>query len=315
MIYSYPIIGRFGLGHGLLAWARSIVWANKVGAKPIAPNWVQPRIGPILRNERDKRLYFLLFGSGNQIGGVQRLRLLAGAPRFSAQGDIATISHLHDDFPMPDMLPPDGGIMMFANSPSRNEDKFFHQISGNSDLIRTELLAMTRARYRPPVAVRPHIALHVRGGDFGMAQSAEQLRSGVHNLRLPNQWYAQILAGFRKMLGEDVDAIIYSDCTDADLVDLLLLPNVSRAPRQQSITDLLSMGQAAALISSGSGFSRWGSFLGQVPRICFPGQRGVRVIGASSSDDASDWEPECETPLDIPAAFSELAAQRLGMKS
>lgn len=313
MIYSYPIIGRFGLGHGLLAWARSIVWARSNGATPIAPNWVQPRLGPILRNERDKRLYFLLFGRGNQIGGLRRLQLLANAPRVSAQGEISTIAGLPDDFPLPDFLPTDGGIMLFANSPSRNEDKFFYQISGHSELIRAELMAMTRARYRPAMVVKPHVALHVRGGDFGIAQSAEQLRSGRHNLRLPNQWYAQMLAGLRNALGEQVEAIIYSDCPDSELADLLAQPNVRRAPRQQSVTDLLAMGQAGILISSGSGFSRWGSFLGQVPRICFPGQRGVRVLGAPPIDGADDWEPEYETPLDISAAFLKLAAQRLGI--
>jgi hypothetical protein len=50
-----------------------------------------------------------------------------------------------------------------------------------------------------------------------------------------------------------------------------------RAPFQQSVTDLLDMGQGVALIASGSGFSLWGAFLGSVPRIAHPGQSIVPI--------------------------------------
>jgi hypothetical protein len=70
--------------------------------------------------------------------------------------------------------------------------------------------------------------------------------------------------------------IVYSDGTAEQLAKLLALPNVTRAAKQESVTDLLCMTKSAALVASGSGFSLWSSFLGQVPTIYYPGRKRVQ---------------------------------------
>jgi hypothetical protein len=311
--YGYADVGRFGLGHGLLAWARCIIWCHDNGATAIAPNWIRPRVGPILRNERDKRLYFMLFSRGEQLSGLKRLKLLLGAPRISAQGPPDAVSALPDTVPMPDGALAAGHIMVFANSPSQNEAKFFHQIYGRHDLVRVALIKMTKPRHRPRPLDYPHVAIHVRGGDFGLAATPDLLKSGQHNLRLPESWYVEILQGLREKLGRSLPAIVYSDCLDEELSLILGLADVARAPRQQSITDMLSMSEATVMISSGSGFSRWGAYLGQVPRVCYPGQRSVRVLFADGSNgNAVELEPEAESPSEISCNFVAEVARRIG---
>ncbi len=296
-LYGYADVGRFGLGHGLLAWGRCVVWCHDRGEPVIAPRWLRLRVGPYLRRERDKRFYFRPFRTGRQVGGLRRARLLALAQKLSAETEL----------PEAGWVPARDTVVVFRNSPADNERKHFHEIVGASAVVREALCEMTRPRFIPPPPREPQIAIHVRGGDFSSPGSIDVLKSGRHNHRLPITWYIEMLTGLRKMLDVEMPGVVYSDCMDGELAQLLTLARVTRSPYREAITDMLAMSDARVLISSGSGFSRWGSYLGQVPRLCFPGQRTVRTLQASG---AIDLEPECETAADIGAAFCQCIIQR-----
>ena len=51
-----------GLGSRLFAWANSVVFSYKNNIPLLSPRWYQLKtIGPFLRKEEDKRMYFNLF--------------------------------------------------------------------------------------------------------------------------------------------------------------------------------------------------------------------------------------------------------------
>jgi hypothetical protein len=291
MIYGLPDVGRCGLGHSLLAWGRCHVWCRRTGALPLAPNWFRPRIGPYLRRERDKRNYFLLFQAGNAIGGIERLKLLLTLPKLLE-------SEADDSAP-----PVEPSIIVFRTIADNDIRRDFAAIQGHADLLHHDLVAMTRPQYRPKPLVRHHIAVHVRLGDFSAPANEQTVRDGRQNVRVPIRWYASALAALRKALG-DIPAIVYSDGADNQLAEILELPAVQRAPRQPSITDLLSIAQADALIGSGSGFSIWGSFLGRVPRLSFPGQSLVSVL------DSHGAEAVMEEDDPVPTTFIDSVLER-----
>lgn len=272
-IYGYPALGRYGLAHGLLAWARCAVWCEKTGARPLAPIWLRPRIGPYLRRERDKRDYFKLFGTGGALGEPLRSWLLATARRIDVGID------------WPDPLPPAdrATVVVFRNALADNEKKCFDQVRGHGAMLRERLLAMTRPRYRPPSPATPFIAIHVRLGDFALADPVT-LATGGNNLRLPIDWYGDRLKALRAAIDEDLPGVVFSDGSAAQLAPLLAMPGVSRAPRRSAVTDLLAIGQGAAVIASASGFSLWGAFLGDAPRIHHPGQAIVPLHDDPSRD-------------------------------
>lgn len=297
-LYGYPIMGQFGLGHSMLAWARCTIWCHDTGATPLAPIWLRPRIGPILRRERDLRLYFRLFQDGPAVGHLPRTWVFATAGRICAETDL----------PAPGYVPPRDMVVMFTNPQASDDAMNQRAIAGRSDVVGPALLAITRPQFRPPPARDAHIALHIRGGDFAMAESLEQLRAGNHNLRLPTWWFARMLQGVRARLGADVPAVVYSDCRDDEIAEVLALANVRRSGFGEAITDMLAMAQARLIIPSGSNFSRWGAYLGGTPRISFPGQRLVRI---HALPDGVDPEPEAETADDLPEAFIDLVRQRL----
>jgi hypothetical protein len=169
---------------------------------------------------------------------------------------------------------------------------------------------MTKPKYRPEPDFPPHIAIHVRCGDFGQGINFQALRAGHRNARLPIAWYRDMLDGIRTRIGP-VPVRIFSDGDDVELRPLLSVDGVTRMPGRHAVTDMLAMAQAKLIISSGSGFSMWGAYLGQVPRICFPGQRFVRVLISELPD--VDLEPECEHPHDLLAAFIERIRPRFDL--
>jgi hypothetical protein len=300
-LLAHADVGTFGLAHSLLAWGRCRVWCAAHGVPMLAPNWlhVQHRLGPLLRRERDSRLYHLLFHFPGYVRGVRRAWTLATATRFVAESaDLAAL--LRERRP---------GLVVFKNRLDRNEETHFHEVLGHGPQLRRDLMAITKPQYLPAPNDAPHLALHVRMGDFSAASSLDALRQGARNSRLPVDWYVRMLTALRQHVGP-VPARLFSDGSDADLAPLLALPGVERPPKQPSVTDLLSISQAQLVISSGSGFSTWGALLGDTPRICFPGQRFVRVL-VRKNDSQPDLEPECESWDEMPASTVQAIKARL----
>lgn len=84
-VYGAVDLGRYGLAHGLIGWARCVVWRHRQGVQMLAPNWFGLRLGPWLRNERDKRLYWLLFDDRSAVRGWRKLLIQARARRVAAE--------------------------------------------------------------------------------------------------------------------------------------------------------------------------------------------------------------------------------------
>jgi hypothetical protein len=261
-LYGFPVLGRTGLAHSMLSWARCTIWCRQTGARMIAPIWYAPRIGPYLRRELDKREYHKLFRAAGEVAGLRRAWLLATARKVD----------IHRAWPAPDIAAGSRPVVLrFFNALADNEKKSFDQVVGHEALLRTRLEAITRPQFHPPRQAEPFVAIHVRAGDFAPA-GQDAILGGRNNVRLPVHWYADRLRALRDTLGEGVPAILFSDGRDEELQPILAEPAVRRVRGRQSVTDLLDIGRGIVVISSGSGFSLWGAFLGRAPRLCHPAQ-------------------------------------------
>jgi hypothetical protein len=286
-LFGYPDMGRTGLGHSLLAWARCVVWCEATGATMLPPLWLRPRLGPYLRGERDKREYFKLFRMPALKVLLKRAALLmfAGKTR-SVDGHLgedvfnARFLEVHSNrWP--------GHVVIFNNAGADNEVKFFHFVQGHSKLLRERFWEMVKPRYHPQQLALA-IALHVRMGDFATAINPTDLTD--NNMRLPIAWYVAVLRQLRLQLGSRVPAVVYSDGADIEISTLLAEPDVRRAKRQESVTDLIGIASAPVLVASGSGFSLWGAFFGQVPTIHYPGKKKVEILENPSLTIENDGE-------------------------
>lgn len=299
LLFGHADVGHFGLAHSLLAWARCRLWCDRHAVPMLAPSWLQPRVGPFLRGERDKRQYHLLFEFGDYVRGLRKLRVLAGATRVVAEtADLEAVLRI-----------PQRQLVIFSNRMQLNEESHFGEIVGQADTVRLALTRMTKPAYRPPTDSMTHVAVHVRMGDFNAPPSIDALRQGSKNSRIPIDWYVDVVNTLRARAG--VGAVrVYSDGSDEALAPLLQLPDTTRSPKQASITDLLAMAKSRVVVSSGSGFSMWGAYLGNSPRICFRGQRFARVLPSPEGTDV-DLEPECEAGQELPDAFMRAVGSRL----
>jgi hypothetical protein len=121
------------------------------------------------------------------------------------------------------------------------------------------------------------VAVHVRFGDFLPVNEADSLGGGA-NRRQPLSWYVDAVKTLQADLGPAWRFHVFSDARDAELVDLLILPGVQRMPIVSAAHDLLLMARHRILVASGSTFSMWASFLGQVPTLWYPGQNKFTLL-------------------------------------
>lgn len=281
-LYGYPDVGRFGLGHSMLAWARCEIWCRQNGARMLGPQWFRPRIGPYIRRERDKREYFKLFTNKNYIRSPMRDFLLL----VNRKVDFGSLS----EYEISKISEKQNLIVVFKNESTSNFEKNFHEIKGFSQEIYCAFRDMVKSDYLPKKVSEPYIAIHVRLGDFARFDIS-RAQHGVHNQRLPIEWYCESLLALRRALGVTLPARIYSDGADDEILPLLKIPGVQRAEDAESVTHMLEMALSSAIIGAGSNFNLWAAFFGQVPRVVYP-QQGIVVVNDDPDREVSYFHDE-----------------------
>jgi len=265
-------LGGTGLSNMLFTWARCLVVAHKYGLRRISPTW--PQLSPVrwLRREPDKRTYHDLFKvSPDEISGPMRLRLLATRPWVSESQLSKEITP--------------GSIIVF-----RKHEGFLAPAVPYWDIVRPELLRIVRPEHKRSLETgfAPEIAIHVRLGDFVHADPSRG------NTRIDLEWYIGILRQLREHLGP-LSVALFSDGTDEELAPLLNLAGVSRVTFGSSIADIIGLSCARIFIASGSTFSMWASYLGQMPTIWFPKRLHHPIL--------RDSRREIMTSLELPSGF------------
>jgi hypothetical protein len=291
-LFGYPVTGRYGLGNMLFPWARCYLWCADNKIPMIAPTWTKLKLGPYLRRERDKRNYQRFFHNDSYIFGFRKLFLLVTLPKVSEQ----------ENDPINDILSNRNTIRTFEGWPG-----MFEPLRGKSNELHRELVRITRHQYLPrSVVSTPFIGIHVRRGDFRVPDETD-LQKGVVNIRIPLEWYIKTLSKLLDGLEFQAKVLVFSDGSDDELADLLAMPGVERSKETEAITDMLLLSEAQIMIASGSTFSMWASFLGQVPCIWYPGQCRQRLLNSNSNE----MEPEVATETSIPESFLAIAKDRL----
>lgn len=257
MKYVYAKFTRgTGLGNRLFPWARSYIHAKYNNCEIIAPSWAHVRRGPLLRSNtimggialRDFLGKILLFGNFTNIGytgGIKKIILLLKKYFFQNEQ-----------------------IVIFAG-----DGNFFDDLRGFNDEIKNELWRLAKNKEKIIHCENIKIIINVRlGRDFKTPKSNSEFYSkGL--LLSPLEWYVAALRALRQELNEDMPAIIISDGTNNELLDLLKEPFVTRFISHTAIEDLLMMSNAEHIVGTGgSSFTAWGGFLSQANVITIDGQ-------------------------------------------
>ena len=270
MLYCQAVFPRgAGLGTRLFPWARCVIFSQANGIPMLAPQWVQPRVGPLLRGGIDLGAYhrqILLLGLfRDQPGAIRRLEKLLVQLRATPVEEPARLDQPYD-------RAPDGrkAIVTFRGTAS-----MFEGLTGHDRFLLDSLQAITRQEWLEFVdgVGSVPIGINVRlGNDFGTASSDDEYYT-KGPLKTPVHWFAAVLKWLRHAVGYPARAVVVSDGTRAQLGPLLELDDVEFVRPGCAISDLLILAKSQILLASGSSsFSAWASFLGQMPTISHPGQ-------------------------------------------
>jgi len=247
-------IGGNGLGNLMFTWARCLAASQRHGWRMIWPTWQSFKPKNWRVNPYDHRTYGDLFRPNERyVSGWRKPWCLA---RYRWIPEKQALEH----------GAPPGSVVEFRGM----EDKFAPFVADH-ELVYGELLKIARPHHLEAFSDPDPapIGIHVRRGDFVQQASYRDMVS-IDNSVLPLSWYVDALQAVRSMAGRDVPAYVYSDGTDEELGGLLGLPAVRRREFGSGLGDMLGLSRSRLLIASGSTFSMWGSFLGQVPAIWHP---------------------------------------------
>jgi hypothetical protein len=292
--YVFANVGRAGLGNLMLPWARAELFARQHSLPMLATQWTQPKIGPILRGERDRRFYVGIFKPDGYVRGLSRWLALWRRPRVG-----------ENDLPV-DLKFPGKTIIEFKGLKG-----WFDPLLPHREYLKQKVFGMLHDVHRqaidraslPPV----HIALHVRRGDKQLLPFGQPFPAGSTIHTPSDEWYRNAVRSLRKHATRDVPAIIYSDGRPEELKSLLAEPNVSLSDQSNAaIVDMLLMGRARALVGCAeSSFSGWAGFFGQYPCVWYPGKP------MKLSCERSDLEIETDLTGDIADARASVIREFL----
>ena len=315
-VYCEALFDRgAGLGTRLFPWGRCVCFSQATDTPMLAPRWVQPRIGPLLRGGLSLTAYprqillMGLFRSTGYVSGLERWRVTSSATRAVEDGFGDVLASHAGEAPV---------IVTF-----RGYRSLFQDFAGERELLLSRLRADARGRWvRLAERLAEPIGINVRcANDFSAAHRASDFitRGAV---KTPLDWFVKTLKRLREMAGKSVPAVVVSDGTPRQLRDLLMLPDVRLARPGCAISDLLTLARSRVLLGSGgSSFSAWASFLANAPTLTHPGQSLVwfklessdaRYIG--DFDPSADADPELSYQLraalgDVPTSAAPALRQ------
>lgn len=245
-----------GIGNCLYGYLHAVVIAQQAKARIIAPTWWSVKIGPLLRRERSLRRYGTMFRAHpEEISGLRKaLYLLLLRPRKTI---VARLGNTDTE------AAPTGLTTITADW-----EWTFIGLHNHRQMIRDRLLQIlhTPPPQPPKWGADAYIAAHIRLGDF-IPVPADKLKTGhVEGLRIPLSWYAEVIRRVRLVFPE-LPVRVFSDGRAHELSEILAIPEVVLWRESTDIDDLLALSSARLLIGSNSTYSRWATFLGNMPSI------------------------------------------------
>ena len=151
-------IGGSGLGNLLYPFFRSLVYSKKENLEIISPTFKSLKIGPYLRNEKQKRLY--PYNYKNSIGGFKKLFLLLFRQKIKYIGGFG-----------------DG----------------FNSLYGFEKFLRKEFISLIDKEIDIS-KFKNAICCHIRLGDFKKSEDGYV----DNNTRIPLSWYIKVINTIRK---------------------------------------------------------------------------------------------------------------------
>lgn len=296
-LYVFPDLGRAGLGNLMVPWARAEIFRHTHALPMLAPRWTRLKIGPLLRGERDLRMYTGLFNTQGYIRGLQRQWILR---RARVIPEAQALDALRDAKPSDPTT-----VLQFEGMGSGN---MLAGMLEHRDLLRRRIREMLTPRIRQQLDQAPidfEVAAHVRRGDKPTLAFREPMKGW--NFGMSDQWFINVINNIRAAAGREVKVKIFSDAPADRLSAILAIPGVTLAPPRPSIVDILLLSKAKVLIPTGfSSFALWSVFFGSAAAVWYPGT--INVV----NPNRPGWDSEADLDGNITQPAQSAIREALG---
>ena len=228
---------RFGLGNKLILWAKANILAKKLSIPCYVLGWVHFSVGPVLRKERSKRIYFGYFRT-DKISFIKYISLL---------------------FNKIQVVPWNSEHILISEKILTIEKKarifdFSNFISSRKYLIQLfNKLVSDKIKRNVNNRIPPVIGIHVRRGDFVKT-----------SIITPIEYYKNIILSIRSINGNSLPVTIFSDGTTEQLQLLLDMEQIKLSSENNDLVDLILLSKSQVIVTAiGSSYSYWAGFISE----------------------------------------------------
>jgi len=233
---------RYGLCNKIITWAKAFVWCKENDADLFVKSWVHIPIGSVLRREKSKRWYKNFFVTPTlPLLKKIHFRNASVIKSLNDHKNNAEQYYKFESTPLIEDIP--------LLSCYRNEiiSSFFGMIEEEQLMILDKIKT-------------PKIGVHIRRGDFITNGSVLDLT-----------YYINIINDLRKINGNSLEVVIFSDGHEEELLSVLELPNVSLFQTVNDLIDLIVLSKSEILVTTkGSSYSYWAGFISNAVIIHHP---------------------------------------------
>jgi len=252
MIYHYPSLSQYdfllfrfggaGLANHLFPIYRAFQNSKEGGGEFLFPPLVQLKIGPFIRREHDKRIYFNLFNQG-ALNELMKLKVL-----FS--------SNKCDEFNYESLNQEKDGVIIYSGI-----NDYFKSFNNE---FREDFVNMLKSRSKNKVRLfaelslikKDDICVHIRKGDFPVVGSTK-----APYRQISDDWYLKVINYLIKDY-PDKNIRIFTDDVNSLSNEMLSIKNVTVDVSYNAWHALLKMSAHGLIVASASTFSIWSAFIG-----------------------------------------------------
>jgi hypothetical protein len=279
-----------GLGNESIAWGKSFLAAQALGARMMRPRWMLNRyriakaMGWNQASLACSRIATLPF---KEIEITEEMYRRTGEVDYGAAvKKIIESSGLSQT----SIVVKNSGMWGGYAAIRRARPFLRHQLQSAPGVI--DALSNLEAS-----ATAVNVGVHVRVGDFAMSPPGP----GQFNRSLPLSWYREAIISLRGSLGGRVNFWICSDAPDARLGELTEIPGVTvfrGAGPSAAVQELVLLTLTDLLIPSVSSFSMLGIFISDSPYLWFKPQLSKAGPGlALWAQEREQQRPDSQTSL------------------
>ncbi len=260
MIYHYPSLSNYdfllfrlggaGLANHLFPMYRAFQKSKEEGEEFLFPTLLQFKIGPIIRREKDKRIYFSLFHQ-RKINELLKLKVLFSSNKF----DEINYELLNND--------KDGVIIYngIEDLSGSNNHYFFKSFNHeHKEEFISMLIGRSKKRERLfselNLIKKEDICVHIRRGDFPVKGLEKDPFRQIND-----DWYLKVINHLAKEFpGNKIR--IFTDDIHSLSDEILSVRNVSVDASFNALHAILKMSAHGTIVASASTFSLWSAFIG-----------------------------------------------------